>query len=414
MVVRLEQHKNALGSDRLDPSANAENYQRIALMLSASPALTTLRPLVDHLAVNGRPQHHHQQQQQQQQGEPAERLKGDDEKAKKPDKKLEGTIQIAARPVLAGDKDEEESAVELVPWTARLESFHRHQQQQQPPCQAETTVTLQFQDMVQSYQFRDFEGLEDFMEPLKERILKRHAATLQLVHQKFRDIVQEIVDSRQQFTSLLRSPTTNSSWSSSSWTNQVGIFATPNVRLKRGNYATFLHSDAVFEERKSSSSSSSFSMAPKAMMNVWMSLMDGPIPNFPLCFYESSRANTTFAENKLYYCRRHAEQIGNDATPEALENEVLYYDPDLQWGSFLCFVAGQPESDKTVLLHGAVDLNRGDDPGCLPSATAAAAPPAGPSPIAQKNVRPRVGNGKIKRTTIREAPRKSLEMRFVV
>jgi hypothetical protein len=59
----------------------------------------------------------------------------------------------------------------------------------------------------------------------------------------------------------------------------VAPFVTPNVRVKRGTYATFLHSDAVFEPTKASS--------PRAMINVWMPLADAPATQFHLCFHES-------------------------------------------------------------------------------------------------------------------------------
>lgn len=295
---------------------------------------------------------------------------------------LTATIQIARRrncsslgsTTATGDdeEDEEQETVDLLSCTALVDSLE-HQR-------------VEWQDLVQSYHFRDFEGLEEFMQPLRAKILQRHAPTLRLVQEKFREIVQAIVNSKQQFQSILGAENN----STGDWSNEVGLFATPNVRLKRGTYATFLHSDAVFFQ----DSSKSRTTAPKAMVNIWMSLLDSSISNFPLCFYKSSRKTTTFAENKLYYCQ--GEEPLDDS--QVLE---MVYDPNLQWGSFLCFAAGQPESADPVLLHGAVNFLERSCPD-----------ESGPIPLGQPT-----GNGRHSKSHHqkgREDPRKSLEMRFVV
>lgn len=157
------------------------------------------------------------------------------------------------------------------------------------------------------------------MKSARPQILKRHPATLQLVHEKFQTIVQEIVHSQKLFSSLLQprvaamSPhdkqqqnsgalpmddcacTVMPGGSGGGWSTTVGTFATPNVRLKRGTYATFLHADAIYPPLQTHSTN------PKAMINIWMSLSDQPFSIFPLCFYSCPRMETIFAENKLYY-----------------------------------------------------------------------------------------------------------------
>jgi hypothetical protein len=185
---------------------------------------------------------------------------------------------------------------------------------------------LSYQDLVQCFKFQDFDGLFEFMVPLRELILKRHPETLRVVHERLSSVAQEIVDERNLTGNFGRAIKVG---------GQVAPFATPNVRLRQGGYATFLHADAVFPESKAAS---------RSMINIWIPLGIDPISNFPLCFYKCSRKETVFGENKLYYC-------GQENT-----NLRLAHVPDLQWGSFLCFVAGQSIADETILLHGAVHV----------------------------------------------------------
>jgi hypothetical protein len=199
-----------------------------------------------------------------------------------------------------------------------------------------------YRQFVQTFRFQDFEGLEDFLTPLRERILKRHPETLRVVHQTLQGIVQEIVnhhpDTRGRLGQLSKTGTKKDGGDFV----VVAPFATPNVRLRPGGYATFLHADAIFPKTRNTSASS-------AMINVWIPLGKTPISNFPLCFYKCPRNETVFSENKLYYCGQERDNL------------CFTHAPGMQWGSFLCFVAGQPVSDDIVLLHGAVNLEEPHD-----------------------------------------------------
>ena len=99
------------------------------------------------------------------------------------------------------------------------------------------------------------------------------------------------------------------------------------------------------------------------MINLWIPLGKEPISNFPLCFYKCHRNETIFAENKLYFCwdGHDDDNNNNDNNIINVNNNMdhleLKYVPDMQWGTFLCFVAGQSISEERVLLHGAVNMD---------------------------------------------------------
>jgi hypothetical protein len=319
------------------------------------------------------------------------------------------------------DDDEDEEQVELIPCPVILESFQSLSPQRQ----------AQWRDKVQSFHFTDFEGLHEFMLPLKDQILKRHPPTLRLVHEQFQNILQEIIVERKVFcNSLLDGGGGGGAAAASTTTTTTTIlvapFATPNVRLKRGTYATFLHADAVFgaaastalageaAERRGTTATASANK-PQAMINVWMSLTDTPICNFPLCFHECSRTNTRFAENKLYY---HADD--DDDTTDIR----MLHDPTITWGSFLCFVAGQPVSSDRVVLHGAVRLEDHDHDHDHDDSSSSSSRPNGPNNNEEefqiteaRTTRrpPSAGPGRRRsRGDKNDHSRKSLEMRYLL
>jgi len=205
-----------------------------------------------------------------------------------------------------------------------------------------------YQDLVRCFHFDEFEGLDDFLSERRDFILRRHPKTLHQVHERMRDIAQQIIQERRlQLLGTTREDTTEEEGSST-----VALYATPNVRLRPGSYATFLHADGIFPPTTKVSHKNP--NASNAMINIWIPLGKEPISNFPLCFYKCHRTETIFAENKLYLC---CCADGSKETETRRDDDLrLLYVPSLQWGSFLCFVAGQSISDESVLLHGAVQI----------------------------------------------------------
>ena len=214
----------------------------------------------------------------------------------------------------------------------------------------------QFQDKVQSLRFEDFPGLSEYMHSNRAAIEKCHPQTLRDLHERFRTIVRDVLMSKKLYHSALGEMIQDAMDQGPS----VGLYATPNVRLGRGTYATFLHSDAVLPGNTSSVSRdadattdsspttmrSSSSSTSVAMMNVWMVLNDTP-PSNQLVFYETLQEHTLAMDGKLH------------AKYEHLQGKTLVYDRDMCWGSFYCFVSGQTQSTSSgspVLLHGAVDI----------------------------------------------------------
>lgn len=133
---------------------------------------------------------------------------------------------------------------------------------------------------------------------------------------------------------------------------EVAPYATPNVRLVKGRYANFLHSDAVFpavsslsrKNKNIPSSDNTSTSAPLAMINVWIPLNDTPPDNNMLTFCELPQEQSNIYDNKLV---GHVDHV---------EGNTLVYSDQMCWGSFYCFVAGESASSERVLLHGAVDI----------------------------------------------------------
>ena len=251
-----------------------------------------------------------------------------------------------------------------------------------------------YHDLVQSFGFEEFDGMKEFMmtpPTRRDLILKRHPETLRLVHERLKGVVQDIVDKR--VMNLTSTPLVGTSDAI------VATYATPNVRLRPGGYATFLHADAIFPKQQvpgsATTTSSSTSAAASAMINIWIPLGKEPISNFPLCFYKCHRNETIFAENKLYFCWGDNKDTNNTNTTTTTNNTnhrdplELKFVPDLQWGTFLCFAAGQSISEETVLLHGAV--NMGDE-----------------SPFYDRSSESRINNNK------KGQPRQSIELRYLL
>jgi hypothetical protein len=222
------------------------------------------------------------------------------------------------------------------------------------PCQVKISGNLrerrnEFQDKVQILNFGDFDGLWEYMNVPTTRlnIEKRKEYMLTELHEKFRGIVQTIVAETKFCHSVLKN------YSSDSLAEiDVGRYATPNVRLRTGTYANFLHTDAIFVHHQNQKMNQSLaggttttSSSPLVMVNVWIPLNDEP------------------PTNQLMFCE--VPYLGGIHTTETsvvygdfnhLVGRTLIYDDQMCWGSFYCFVSGQRSTEETIFIHGAVDI----------------------------------------------------------
>jgi hypothetical protein len=201
-----------------------------------------------------------------------------------------------------------------------------------------------FWDKCQVFDFSDFEGLDDYMnEPWRRaNIEKRHPETLKSLHVRFRGIVHEIILQHKLYHSanLIGNCCINSTIgaggenplsSTGAASSMVALYATPNVRLGRGKYATFLHSDATF--------SCNSPTAPVAMLNIWIMLNDTPQTNNHVMFYLGQKKETCHDKSrKMLYGNYDHMMITQE---EQNDSKTLVYDDQMCWGSFYCFVAGQ-------------------------------------------------------------------------
>jgi hypothetical protein len=187
--------------------------------------------------------------------------------------------------------------------------------------------THKLEDKVQVFNFDEFDGLSEFMSPLrKESIESCDEETLEEVHKRFSQVVKSIVvDNRLYRTGLteVEDP-------------QVVLYATPSVRLAGSKYADYMHNDVIFADEGNADDK------PLAMINIWFVLNDTPPSNL-LMFHESKAVNTRMS-HMLH------------ANYDHMLEETLFYDKDMCWGSFYCFISGQLESSENMLLHAAVDV----------------------------------------------------------
>ena len=184
------------------------------------------------------------------------------------------------------------------------------------------------EDKVQVFNFDEFDGLSEYMmSPLrKENIESEDKETLREVHKRFIQVVQSILaDNRLYRTGLseVEDP-------------RVVLYANPSVRLAGSKYADYMHNDAIFADEGNADEK------PLAMINIWFVLNDTPPSNL-LMFHEAKAVNTRMS-HMLH------------ATYDHMLDETLFYDEDMCWGAFYCFISGQLESSENMLLHGAVDV----------------------------------------------------------
>jgi hypothetical protein len=307
-----------------------------------------------------------------------------------------GSIQVAVRrPYYCSDENEkkdddhednEDEPVELVSLRVKLLRNLNEKEEDKGDEKVEDILSRQSYDRkVRIYHFDEFdneggERLWDFMMPLRELILRKHEPTLRKIHQRFRQVLNQILVEKRHFPPIsnhnTQHPSTDTTSTCTIITTSltplesppvvVACFAQPNLRLRNGNYATFLHADAVYDDdddyhrchRRGGDCSHHY------MINIWIPLMDIPISitNYPLCFLQCSRDKTIFSENKLYYAVNYdGDHYDNGMDKKEDEGLCMAWDPSLQWGKFVCFVAGEPKSNDSVLLHGAVRLEGEED-----------------------------------------------------
>jgi hypothetical protein len=239
--------------------------------------------------------------------------------------------------------EEDEAGGEIIPCPITIVGDLRQRRQE-------------FQDKVQLLEFVEFEGLPEFMASRRQGIERKQEAVLKEVHECFQEIVRDVLIHRKLYHSVLGEMKDDTDSSTSSTSLQVGLYATPNVRLGRGKYASFLHSDSTFlpiakkvggpDDNNNNSCNTN---TPRLMVNVWIILNDRP-PNNQLMFYQSLLQHTRQSGSKLHGQYDH------------IQGETLVYDQYMCWGSFYCFVSGEakPENETgRVLLHGAVDIPGG-------------------------------------------------------
>jgi hypothetical protein len=183
------------------------------------------------------------------------------------------------------------------------------------------------EDKVQVFNFDEFDGLSEFLSPLrKENIESCDEETLEEVHKRFIQVVKSIIADKRLYRTGL----------SEVEDPQVVLFANPSVRNAGSKYADYMHNDAIFTDEGKSDDK------PLAMINIWFVLNDTP-PSNMLMFHEA-KAEHTRMSHMLH------------ANYDHLLEETLFYDKDMSWGSFYCFISGQLESSENMLLHGAVDV----------------------------------------------------------
>jgi hypothetical protein len=188
--------------------------------------------------------------------------------------------------------------------------------------------THKLNDMVQVFNFDEFDGLSEYMmSPLrKESIESCDEETLQEVHKRFSQVVKSILAENRLYRTGL----------SDIEDPQVVLYAKPSVRLAGSKYADYMHNDAIFADEGNADNK------PLAMINVWFVLNDTPPSNL-LMFHEAKTVNLRMS-HMLH------------ANYDHMLDETLFYDKDMCWGSFYCFISGQLESSESMLLHGAVDV----------------------------------------------------------
>jgi hypothetical protein len=188
--------------------------------------------------------------------------------------------------------------------------------------------THKLEDKVQVFDFDEFDGLSEYMmSPLrKESIESEDEETLREVHKTFVQVVKSILVDNRLYRSGL----------SEVEDPQVVLYANPSVRLAGSKYADYMHNDAIFADDGNADDKQ------LAMINVWFVLNDTP-PSNMLMFHEAKAVNTRMS-HMLH------------ANYDHMLDETLYYDKDMCWGSFYCFISGQLESSESMLLHGAVDV----------------------------------------------------------
>ena len=192
--------------------------------------------------------------------------------------------------------------------------------------------------------FDQFDGLGQAMTASRERIESignndegnndDNQKFLREIHSKFLQVVKEVI---------LHRGLEVSSKTAISDNLHVSLHAHPTVRSEGSVHADFLHNDKIFYAHDFLQDGNAEEM-PLAMVNVWMILNDQP-PTNHLVFLEIPDARHGRMTHILH---PHFEQV---------EGKRVFYDEGMCWGSFYCFVSGEPSYHEQMLVHGALDID---------------------------------------------------------
>lgn len=214
------------------------------------------------------------------------------------------------------------------------------------PCPVEVCGNLRDSPhpKVQVLGFDQFDGLGQIMAATRERIESidkndkgdddNNQNFLWKVHLKFSQVVKEII---------LHRGLDVSAKTVMSDTLHVSLYARPTVRSEGSAHADFLHNDKIFYAHDLVQEENA-EETPLAMVNVWMILNDRP-PKNHLVFLDIPDARCGRTAHILH---PHFEQV---------EGKRVFYDKGMCWGSFYCFVSGEPSCHEQMLVHGALDID---------------------------------------------------------
>lgn len=180
----------------------------------------------------------------------------------------------------------------------------------------------EYQQLVQSYGFGEFQALQPFMESCREEIEYGSVDVLREVQQRFLPIVEEVLAKKGLFDSIR----------GKHGVLEVQPYTEPTVRGEGSTFAGYLHNDAWYESNSNI----------VGMVNIWFILNDSP-PRNHLVFHSASKV--TVSQTHILH-----------GVYDNICGKTVVYDQKMSWGRFYCFVSGQATAADTVLLHGAMDV----------------------------------------------------------
>jgi hypothetical protein len=225
-------------------------------------------------------------------------------------------------------------------------------------------------DKVRSFNFYDFahicnrphatasmrcrETLGEYLERCKAIIERSDPVALDEMHEWFVPVVEEIIMARGLYRSELRTRI------------DVCRYAKPTIRGAGSTFAGYLHNDAWIDTQDSS----------VAMVNVWSVLHEMRLRRNVLCSAATCWAVRRFVlneippRNHLVFYEASASNVHREwgarqahmvhGLYEDVLGKTVFFDEQMCWGKFYCFVSGQRTTVERVLLHGAMDMPRAD------------------------------------------------------